>query len=75
VSTPGAPAAHGRSAGQGFTVGVLPTLRGGVEVVKAGRLDGAWQRRRRMVAGGGSNELLWHRCGEAVIRHEPNEEE
>jgi hypothetical protein len=56
--TQGALAAHGRPARQGFTVRGLPTRRGGVEVAEAGWLDGAQQRRRRMVADDGSGELL-----------------
>jgi hypothetical protein len=34
--TPGALAAHGLPAGQGFTIGGLPTRWGGVEVAEAG---------------------------------------
>jgi hypothetical protein len=58
--TPGALAAHGLPVGQGFMVGDLPTRRGGVDVVEARWLDGAQLRRRGMVAGGGSGELLRH---------------
>jgi hypothetical protein len=61
VLTPRVLAAHGRPTGQGFTVGGLPTWRGGVDVVEVGRLDGARRRRRWLVAGGGSGELLKHR--------------
>jgi hypothetical protein len=61
VLTPRVLAAHGRPTGQGFTVGGLPTRRGGVDVVEVGRLDGARRRRRWLVAGGGSGELLQHR--------------
>jgi hypothetical protein len=47
--TPRVLAAHGRPTGQGFTVGGLPTRRGGVDVVEVGRLDGARRRRRWLV--------------------------
>jgi hypothetical protein len=61
VLTPGALTARDLPTGQGLTVRDLPTRRGGVEVAEAGRLEGARWWRRRMVASGGSGELLRHR--------------
>jgi hypothetical protein len=63
VLTPRALATHGLPVGQGFTVGGLPTRWGDVEVAEAGRLDGAQRWRRRVVASGGSDELLRHLGG------------
>jgi hypothetical protein len=55
--------AHGLPARQGFTIGDIPTRRGGMEVAEAGSLDGARQQRRRMVPGSRSGGLLRHRRG------------